>query len=122
MLLASIGLSEPVVALLAAVFGGAGLKVIEAVLSRSERRGDAAKGMRDELRTDLATERKANDDLTQQRDEYRKESYRLRGERESLNIRLMHAEGILQSVIDECEDGLSERTLERARQFIKGNY
>lgn len=46
-------LSEPVLALLAAVFGGAGLKAIESLLSRSSKRADIAKEIRDELRGEV---------------------------------------------------------------------
>lgn len=43
-------MSEPVLALLAALFGGAGLKIIETLLSRSARKEDLAKELREELR------------------------------------------------------------------------
>lgn len=45
-------MSEPVLALLAALFGGAGLKIIETLLSRSARKDDLAKELREELRVE----------------------------------------------------------------------
>ena len=47
-------MSEAWIALLAAVFGGAGLKLIESILSRSKDRADIATQIRDELRTEIS--------------------------------------------------------------------
>lgn len=58
-------MNEALVALMAAVFGGAGLKVIEHVLSRTKDKVDFAAQLRDELRTEvtsLRTELKGVDD------------------------------------------------------------
>jgi hypothetical protein len=49
----SLELSEPVLALMAAVFGGAGLKIIEGILARGSRKSDLARELRDELRQDV---------------------------------------------------------------------
>lgn len=46
-------MSEAWIALLAAIFGGAGLKVIESAMSRSKDRSDIATQIRDELRTEI---------------------------------------------------------------------
>lgn len=46
---------EAVIALTAALFGGAGLKIIEALVNRKKDRADFAAQLRDELRVDLAS-------------------------------------------------------------------
>lgn len=45
---------EALIALGAAVFGGAGLKIIESLLNRSKDKADFASQLRDELRVDIA--------------------------------------------------------------------
>lgn len=46
---------EAIIALTAALFGGAGLKIIEALVNRKKDRADFAAQLRDELRVDLAS-------------------------------------------------------------------
>lgn len=49
--------ATPLIALVGTIFGGVGLKVTERWLGRAKERNDAAKQIRDELRTDMATYR-----------------------------------------------------------------
>lgn len=70
-------MSEAIIALLAAVFGGAGLKAIEALLSRSKERADVATQIRDELRVDVATLRADLKALSEALDEWKARYYRL---------------------------------------------
>lgn len=70
-------LSEPVLALLAAVFGGAGLKIIEALISRSTRRTDLAKELREELRQEALDLRKQITDIESRLDKWKRQYYSL---------------------------------------------
>lgn len=70
-------LSEPVLALLAAIFGGAGLKVIETLLSRSSKRADIAKEIRDELRGEVDGLRKQLSAIEQRLDRWKRQYYDL---------------------------------------------
>lgn len=49
--------SAVIVAILSALFGGAGLKIIEKMMNRSAEREDIASDLRNELRTDLTVMR-----------------------------------------------------------------
>lgn len=70
-------MSEPVLALIAALFGGAGLKVIEHLISRSSRKEDLAQQLRDELRQEVKTLRNQLDDIEQRLDRWKKKYYTL---------------------------------------------
>lgn len=70
-------LSEPILALLAAIFGGAGLKIIESLLSRSSRRADIAKEIRDELRGEVEGLRKQLAAIEQRLDRWKRQYYDL---------------------------------------------
>lgn len=66
-----------IVALVAALFGGGGLKFLEHILNRNKERADLATQLRDELRSEvnsLKDEVKGVDDAL---DEWRKRYYRL---------------------------------------------
>jgi hypothetical protein len=69
--------NEAVLALFGTVFGGVGLKVIEALLGRGKRREDIALSLRNELRTELIELRDDNDRLQKALDEWRTKYYRL---------------------------------------------
>jgi predicted nuclease with TOPRIM domain len=49
--------ATPLIALVGTIFGGVGLKVVERWLNRAKDKSDAAKEIRDELRSDMATYR-----------------------------------------------------------------
>lgn len=70
-------LNEPVLALLAAVFGGAGLKIIEALISRSTRKTDLAKELREELRQEALDLRKQITDIESRLDKWKRQYYSL---------------------------------------------
>lgn len=70
-------LTEPILALLAAVFGGVGLKVIESLLSRSSRRADVAKEIRDELREEATGLRDQLDSIESRLDKWKRQYYDL---------------------------------------------
>jgi len=70
-------INEPLLALLAAIFGGAGLKVIEALLSRSTRRADIAKEIRDELRDEISGMRDQIVDVDNRLDLWKRRYYEL---------------------------------------------
>jgi hypothetical protein len=69
--------NEAVLALLGTVFGGAGLKLIEALLGRGKRREDIATSLRNELRTELIELRDDNEKLQTALDDWRTRYYRL---------------------------------------------
>jgi len=71
------GLSEPVLALIAAVFGGAGLKVIESLLARSSQREDVAKQIRDELRGEVNGLREQLASIERRLDKWKRQYYDL---------------------------------------------
>jgi seryl-tRNA synthetase len=70
-------LSEPVLALLAAIFGGAGLKLIEALLAKSTRRQDVAKEIRDELRSEIVGLKVQLGDIERRLDRWKRQYYEL---------------------------------------------
>jgi hypothetical protein len=69
--------NEAVLALLGTVFGGVGLKVVEAALGRGKRREDLATNLRTELRAELTELREDNDKLEAALDLWRTKYYRL---------------------------------------------
>jgi hypothetical protein len=68
---------EPAAALIAAIFGGVGLKVIESVLNRSKVKNDLQAQMRLELRTDVVSLKEELDRIEVSLDEWKKKYYRL---------------------------------------------
>jgi uncharacterized coiled-coil DUF342 family protein len=70
-------INETIIALVAAMFGGVGLKVIEKVLSRSAERADVAKDIRDELREELGHLKHEIVELAERLDKWRKQYYDL---------------------------------------------
>ena len=62
--------NEPLLALVAAIFGGAGLKVMESVLSRAKYRNDIATQIREELRRDVVQLRTEVDSMFIWREKY----------------------------------------------------
>lgn len=63
------------IALLGAMFGGAGLKVTEAWLGRNRVKIDDASQIRDELRTEITGLREENAQLESSRNEWREKYY-----------------------------------------------
>lgn len=70
-------MTEPILALLAALFGGVGLKVIESLLSRSTHRADIAKEIRDELREEAANLREQLTSIESRLDRWKRQYYDL---------------------------------------------
>jgi len=68
---------EPAVALIAAIFGGVGLKVIESVLGRSKAKNDIASEMRAELRSDVLSLKEELDAIEASLENWRKKYYRV---------------------------------------------
>jgi hypothetical protein len=69
--------NDALLALVGTVFGGVGLKLLEAVLGRGKRREDLATNLRNELRIELTELREDNDKLHEALDEWRTKYYRL---------------------------------------------
>lgn len=72
---AASGLDPAWIALLGAMFGGAGLKVTEAWLGKNKVKVDDARVIRDELRTDMTNLRAEVQELETERDEWREKYY-----------------------------------------------
>jgi hypothetical protein len=70
-------MNEAIVALIAAIFGGAGLKAIEATLSRSKARSDVATQIRDELRVEVRELREEVRAIGASLDDWKSRYYRL---------------------------------------------
>ena len=68
---------EPALALVAAVFGGVGLKVIESVLNRSKVKNDLEAQMRSELRGDVIILKEELDKIEAALDVWKKKYYAL---------------------------------------------
>lgn len=68
---------EPALALVAAVFGGVGLKVIESVLNRSKVKNDLETQMRSELRGDVIILKEELDKIEAALDVWKKKYYAL---------------------------------------------
>jgi uncharacterized coiled-coil DUF342 family protein len=72
-----IHVEEPWIALMGTVFGGAGLKVVEAIVGRKKWKADAAFQLREELRKELTELREESDQLRDELDEWRTKYYSL---------------------------------------------
>ncbi len=70
-------MTDPFIALVAALFGGVGLKVIESLLNRSNAKNDLQAQMRSELRTDVISLKDELDEIENRLDEWKKKYYRL---------------------------------------------
>ncbi|MCA1799719.1 MAG: hypothetical protein LC650_00185 [Actinobacteria bacterium] len=68
-------LSEPIIALIAALFGGAGLKGIESLLGRAAKRADIATEIRSELRQEVLSLREQLGGIETRLDEWRRQYY-----------------------------------------------
>lgn len=68
---------EPAIALIAAIFGGVGLKVVEFVLGRSKSKTDIASEMRAELRSDVLTLKEELDQIEASLELWKKKYYRV---------------------------------------------
>lgn len=68
---------EPLLALVAAVFGGVGLKIIESVLNRSKVKNDMETQMRAELREDVFGLKEELDKIEAALDVWKKKYYAL---------------------------------------------
>lgn len=68
-------MTEAIIAAVAALLGGTGLKVLEWVLGRSKQKIDFASQLRDELRVDLATLREELQRVEQRLDHHKKMYY-----------------------------------------------
>lgn len=68
---------EPVFALVAAIFGGVGLKVVESLLNRSKVKNDLQTQMRTELRADVITLKEELDLIEASLDLWKKKYYKL---------------------------------------------
>lgn len=73
------------VALAIALFGGAGIKVVEKFLNRNKDREDLASRMREELRVEIERHKKRADEAEDEADQWRDRYYRLLEERELKN-------------------------------------
>jgi hypothetical protein len=70
-------LNEPLLALIAAIFGGAGLKLIESLLTRSGQRADIAKEIRDELRGEVNSLKEELNIIEARLDKWKRQYYKL---------------------------------------------
>lgn len=68
---------EPALALIAAIFGGVGLKVVESVLNRSKVKNDLETQMRAELRGDVIVLKEELDKIENDLDLWKKKYYAL---------------------------------------------
>lgn len=70
-------MSEALIALMAALFGGAGLKIIEKVLGRNKERVDIATQLRDELRTEIGALKEELRHIDENLDQWKRRYYSL---------------------------------------------
>jgi seryl-tRNA synthetase len=70
-------MTDPFIALAAALFGGVGLKIIESLLNKSNAKNDLQTQMRSELRTDVISLKDELDEIESRLDEWKKKYYRL---------------------------------------------
>lgn len=68
---------EPAAALIAAIFGGVGLKIVESALNRSKVKNDLQAQMRLELRTDVVSLKEQLDKIEEALDAWKKKYYAL---------------------------------------------
>lgn len=70
-------MTDPVLALIAAVFGGVGLRIVESVLGRSKVKNDLETQMRLELRNDVISLKEELDKIEIALDMWKKKYYKL---------------------------------------------
>ena len=68
---------EPAAALIAAIFGGVGLKIVESALNRSKVKNDLQAQMRLELRTDVVSLKEELDRIEISLDQWKKKYFNL---------------------------------------------
>lgn len=68
-------MTEAIIAAMAAIFGGAGLKVVESILTKSKDKADVATQLRDELRVETGTLRKELKEVERRLDSSREAYY-----------------------------------------------
>lgn len=68
---------EPAFALISAIFGGVGLKIVESLLNRSKVKNDLQTQMRSELRADVITLKEELDLIEASLDVWKKKYYKL---------------------------------------------
>ena len=99
-------LTEPVIALIAAIFGGAGLKVVESLLARSGKREDIARDIRDELRMEVESLRAQVADIEERLTKWKREYYQLYVSfNELLVIAISHG---LKDEVKSIQEGVNE--------------
>jgi FtsZ-binding cell division protein ZapB len=89
--------SDPILALVAALFGGAGLKIMESILNRAKDRNDLATQIREELRRDVVSLRSEIDGLESEVVSWRERYYDLLSAFNELAIQAIGA-GIAEAV------------------------
>ena len=70
-------MAEPMIALIAALFGGVGLKIIETLLNKSHSKNDLQTQMRSELRRDVMSLKDELEDIDNSLDRWKKKYYAL---------------------------------------------
>lgn len=70
-------MAEPMIALVAALFGGVGLKVVESLVNKSQAKNDLQAQMRSELRKDVMSLKDELDDIENSLDQWKKKYYAL---------------------------------------------
>lgn len=96
------------IAILAAIFGGAGVKVIEKWLGRSEVKEDSAFKLRTELREELERLREELDKTKEELDEYREKYYTMMEQFSKAKIELEAALFKIQQHAEAAQNVISE--------------
>lgn len=95
-------LDPAVIALIATVFGGVGLKVVEHWLGKPRSKVDDATRIRDELRIEITSLKEEIKELEDERDRYRNEYYDLRDKYSNIYSELQliktHLQGMNENV------------------------
>jgi hypothetical protein len=99
-------MSEALIALMAAVFGGAGLKAVEAIINRSKTKTDVATQIREELRSEVRDLRDVLRSITSDLDKWKSRYYRLLVAYNELKYQLLKAGQA--DVIEEIEARMEE--------------
>lgn len=70
-------MADPILALVAALFGGVGLKIVESLVNRSKVKNDLQAQMRSELRKDVMSLKDELEDIENSLDQWKKKYYSL---------------------------------------------
>ena len=70
-------MADPILALVAALFGGVGLKIVESLVNRSKAKNDLQAQMRIELRRDVMSLKDELEDIENSLDQWKKKYYSL---------------------------------------------